>query len=223
MCFSATASFTAGAVLLGIGAVSLRMATRAAERPFAAIPLLFGIQQIIEGLVWLSFGSGSALTTDTLAQAYSFFSHVLWPVYVPVAAWLIESNQRRRRAIGATGIAALLLGAYLLWTLFTDPVKAVPVGGHIDYSARHLYAPLVMLFYLLATTGSLMISGQPWVRRFGVLAFVAAVLAYLAFAQWFISVWCFFAALLSVFVVLHFLDAQKRLDLDGPGRMKPDI
>ena len=215
MCFSATASFTAGAALLGIGVLALARAPRAVERPYAAIPLLFGLQQVVEGLVWLSFGWGSAIATDWLAQLYSFFSHVLWPVYVPVAAWLIERDQGRRRAIGATAVAAFVLGSYLLWTLFTDPVKAVPVGGHIEYNARHLYAPVVMLFYLAATTGSLMMSGHAWVRRLGVLALVASVEAYLAFARWFISVWCFFAAILSVLVLLHLGAGQRARDGRG--------
>ena len=60
MCFSATASFTAGAVLLGVGTLTLRsaLASRHSHRrrdlPFAAIPLLFAIQQLIEGVVWLT-------------------------------------------------------------------------------------------------------------------------------------------------------------------------
>ena len=54
MCFSATASFSAGAVLTGLGAVSLSKASSPREYPFASIPLLFGIQQITEGFVWLS-------------------------------------------------------------------------------------------------------------------------------------------------------------------------
>lgn len=55
MCFSATASFAAGAGLLVVGAITLRQARRRAEMPFAAIPLLFGIQQLIEGALWLTF------------------------------------------------------------------------------------------------------------------------------------------------------------------------
>ena len=45
MRFSATASFTPGAALLGIGALTLRRTTRGAEIPYASMPLLFGLQQ----------------------------------------------------------------------------------------------------------------------------------------------------------------------------------
>ena len=55
MCFSATASFSAGAVLLGLGTLALKTASRPRELPFAAIPLLFAIQQLSEGVIWLTF------------------------------------------------------------------------------------------------------------------------------------------------------------------------
>ena len=55
MCFSATASFSAGTVLTMLGVATLRATRRKAEIPFAASPLLFGLQQIVEGLLWLSF------------------------------------------------------------------------------------------------------------------------------------------------------------------------
>ena len=48
MCFSATASFSAGALLLGIGTLTLRSALAVRQRRallFAAIPLLFAAQQ----------------------------------------------------------------------------------------------------------------------------------------------------------------------------------
>lgn len=209
MCFSATASFTAGAMLLGMGAVTLPMARERHERPFAAIPLLFGVQQVIEGFVWLSFDWGRAEVTDTLALAYSFFSHVLWPVYVPTAAWLMERESGRRRLLAGTSMLSLAIASYLLVMLFADPIKAIPVGGHIEYSARHLYAPVVMLAYLAATTISLMISSRAGVRAFGFAAFAAFVLAYAFYARWFISVWCFFAAVLSAMVTWHLWSAGR--------------
>jgi hypothetical protein len=43
------------------------------------------------------------------------------------------------------------------------------------------------------------------VQFFGVLALLSFGAAYYFYAVWFISVWCFFAALLSVVVYLQFL------------------
>ena len=64
MCFSATASFTAGAGLLIVGAVAARRARQPAELPFALIPALFGVQQLIEGAIWLTLPDNAPLTTS---------------------------------------------------------------------------------------------------------------------------------------------------------------
>ena len=211
MCFSASASFTGAVVLLVAGAAAQRLARRPAERVFAAIPLLFAAQQATEGLIWLSFGWGEPAITAPLAQLYSFFSHVLWPVFVPIAAWLIEPATGRRRTLAGFTIAGLVVGVFLLYSMLANPIEARPVGGHIEYVSPHFYVVVVMLLYLAATTVSLLVTSLPMVRLFGALALGAFVASYVAYARWFISVWCFFAALLSVVVCLHLAAARGRL------------
>ena len=67
MCFSATASFAASAVLITAGGASLSLA-KPHQRLFAAMPLLFGIQQAIEGLQWLQLDKGES----SLLAGYGF-------------------------------------------------------------------------------------------------------------------------------------------------------
>ena len=76
MCFSATASFSAGAVLLGLGALTLKSARRPRELLYAAIPLLFAIQQLSEGVIWLTFRYETPQLNVVMTHVYSFFSHV---------------------------------------------------------------------------------------------------------------------------------------------------
>lgn len=208
MCFSATASFTAGALLLAAGVAAQAAAKGTAQRAYAAIPLLFAIQQVTEGVVWLSFGWDAPGVTAWAAQFYSFFSHVLWPVYVPAAAWLMEPRPQRRRMLSWVCIAGFAVGGYLLYSMVENPIVARPVGGHVDYQSPHFYVALSMALYLVATTGSLLLSSQFRVRVFGALALGSAILAYAVFAQWFISVWCFFAAVLSVAVLVQLLPSR---------------
>ena len=99
MCFSPTASFSAGAILLGFGALTLKSARRPRELPFAGIPLLFAIQQLSEGVIWLTFRYEAPQLNAVMTHLYSFFSHVLWPIYVPVAVLLIEPPGRRRQVL----------------------------------------------------------------------------------------------------------------------------
>lgn len=51
----------------------------------ALIPLLFGIQQLTEGVIWVTFRHDAPLLKQTMTYVYSGFSHVLRPMYVPVS------------------------------------------------------------------------------------------------------------------------------------------
>lgn len=203
MCFSATASFSAGALLLGLGTLTLKSARHPRQLPLAAIPLLFAIQQLSEGVIWLTFRYDAPLLNAVMTHVYSFFSHVLWPIYVPVAVLLIEPPGRRRQALFVFVATGLAVGAYLLYFLVAFPVVSRPTGQHIEYVSPHFFAATTMTLYLLSTTVSPMLSTHRMVKVFGVLALLSFSAAYYFYATWFISVWCFFAALLSVTVFLH--------------------
>lgn len=209
MCFSAQASFTAGTVLLIVGAATVRRANLRSELPYAWIPVLFGIQQLLEGALWLTFPDGAPLLNTALTHAYSFFSHVLWPIYVPLAALALEPVPWRRRVLIGIALAGSAVGLYLLATLFTLPIVATVTGRHIAYESPHFYALAAMSLYLLGTCASLMFSSHARVVAFGVAAFASAVAAYGFYTTWFISVWCFFAGMLSVIVFLYFTDPRR--------------
>ena len=207
MCFSATASFSAAAVLLGIGTLTLRSALATRQRralPFAAIPMLFAVQQFVEAVIWLTFSHEAPLLNSVMSHVYSFFSHVLWPVYVPVAVLLLEPAGWRRLALIAFVAAGAAVGAYLLYILLAFPVVSRPTGQHIEYDSPHFFAAATMTLYLLSTALSPLLSTHRMVVVFGALALLSFGAAYAFYATWFISVWCFFAALLSSVVYLHF-------------------
>ena len=218
MCFSAEASFTAGAALLIVGAATVRRARTRTELPYAFIPVLFGIQQLLEGALWLTFPDRAPLLNSVLTHAYSFFSHVLWPIYVPLAALALETVPWRRRILTVIAVAGSSVGLYLLATLFTLPIVATVKGQHIAYESPHFYALAAMSLYLLGTCASLMFSSHARVIAFGVAAFVSAVVAYAFYATWFISVWCLFAGVLSVIVFLYFSDPRRPARVAGATR-----
>ena len=213
MCFSATASFSAGVFLLGLGTLTLRSALASRhslqsrqrrDLPFAVIPLLFAIQQLIEGVIWLTFRVDAPLLNSVLTHVYAFFSHVLWPAYVPLAVLLIEPPGQRRKLLLVFAAGGFALAAYLLSILLVFPVVSRPTGRHIEYVSPHFFAAVTMTLYLLSTTASPLFSTHRWVKAFGALALLAFGAAYYFYATWFISVWCLFAALLSAVIYLHF-------------------
>ena len=218
MCFSAQASFTAGTVVLLVGAATVRRARARSEVPYAWIPVLFGIQQLLEGALWLTFPDRAPQLNTVLTHAYSFFSHVLWPIYVPLAALALETVPWRRRMLVAIAVAGSAVGLYLLATLFTLPIVATVNGQHIAYESPHFYALAAMSLYLLGTCASLMFSSHTRVVAFGVAASLSAASAYAFYATWFISVWCFFAGVLSVIVFLYFADPGRAAQVPRAAR-----
>jgi len=205
MCFSATASFTAGTALSAVGGLTLRKSEGKVELPLALVPLLFGVQQLTEGVLWLSLRNDLATLFESWATyIFSMFSHVLWPIYVPFAILLVEHNRRRRNAIAVFQALGIGVGLYLLYFIVRYPVTARVEGRSIFYDSPHFFIMGALVIYLLATCVSGLFSSHRCVNIFGVLAFVLAIAAYQVSVKTFVSVWCFFAAVLSLLVYVHF-------------------
>ena len=203
MCFSAPASFVAGTALVAVGVATLKNTRARNERLFAMMPLLFGVQQLVEGVIWLTFNHDAPILKQALTYLYSGFSHVLWPMYVPLAVGAMETEPRRKRAMFAFEVPGAVVGLYLLYYLVTRPVVAEVVGTHIVYVSPHFYQTPVILLYLAATCVSGFFSSHLFVNLFGVLALLAFIAAYLVHVMALVSIWCFFAAILSLLIYLH--------------------
>lgn len=203
MCFSAPASFIAGTSLCAIGVATLKRAETKTEIPLALIPLLFGIQQLIEGVIWLTFSHDAPLLKQTMTYLYSGFSHVLWPMYVPLAIGVLEAVRWRRKVIFAFEASGVAVGLYLLYFIVTRPVVAEVIGRHIVYVSPHFYQLPMIVLYLAATCASCFFSSHGFLRLFGVLALLSAIAAYVVHLMAFVSIWCFFAAILSLLIYLH--------------------
>ena len=138
-----------------------------------------------------------------MKQVYSFFSHVLWSAYVPMAVLLIEPPGRRRIALAVVSAAGLALALYLRYILVALTDVARTTGQHIEYVSPHFFAAAVMTVYLLSTCIGPILSTHRMVQVFGILALLSFATVYFFYATWFISVWCFFAALLSTVILMH--------------------
>ena len=60
-----------------------------------------------------------------------------------------------------------------------------------------------MVLYLAATCVSGFFSSHGFVRLFGVLSLLSFIAAYVVHVGALVSIWCFFAALLSLLIYLH--------------------
>lgn len=211
MCFSAPASFITGVGLLCIGAVTVKRARTRRELPYAAIPLLFGIQQLLEGVLWLTFSNPAPAVNTCTTHLYLFFSNVLWPIYVPLAALALETEAWRRRIMVGMACVGAAVGLYLLALLILLPVIASAAGQHINYDFYNPYEQTTIIIYGIVTSMSLIFSSHRRVVAFGVAVLISEVVTYQFYTTWFISVWCFFAAVLSIIVLWHFQERRSRL------------
>lgn len=209
MCFSATASFIAGVSLSVLGVATVKKAERKAEIPFAMIPLLFGVQQIIEGMLWLSFRFDAPLLNVIMTYVFTLFSHVLWPIFVPFSIGLMEIVAWRKKVISAFQITGVAVGLYHLYVIVKFPVTS-EVNGHIVYVSPYFNKVPVLVLYLAATCVGAFFSSHRIINIFGALALLLFMVAYWFYTVAFFSVWCFFAAILSVVIYLHFKFGNER-------------
>ena len=226
MCFSATASFAAAAVLTPLGGVALARAWRTDRRhlALAAFPALFGLQQLFEGVLWLGLEDPAAPVPLGAAMAFLAFAYVLWPVLTPFAAFLVEPRPRLRRLFLGAAIFGGLYGLSLFAPLALDPdwLRVELARNSIVYDTRLIYDDLVprnvlRVIYAAVICLPLLACAAPGVRTFGVLVTVSVAAAFLFAAHAFTSVWCFFAAATSAYVTV----TTFRLPPRAPGRSGP--
>lgn len=221
MCFSSSASFTAAALLAALGAASIAKARQRRELLFAGIPLVFALQQFAEGLIWISQGNLSLnrLTTD-LTYFYLFVAESVWPVLIPMALLLPERERFRRNMLRILLITGFFTSLYLGFYLFTYSVGISAGACHIRY-VQHLHSPyriLGSLPYLLATLAPFWVSSIRGVRRLAVALTLSYLAAKLLYDYELVSVWCFFAAVISGFV--YWILASRSRDPAGAATIK---
>ncbi|HXP73649.1 MAG TPA: DUF6629 family protein [Stellaceae bacterium] len=205
MCFSPTASFTTAGLTAVVGFVSLSRVNDPREIPLAATPLLFALQQALEGLLWIDLPLAPAGSLSTgLTLLFLFFAEVFWPIYAPTAALLVEPSKGRRRLMLLCLAAGVGIGAHFLWWILAHPHGAVILNGHIVYAAEYRFSGPIALAYLAATGLPLVLSSHRIVVALGAVILVGSAVAYVSYWEALVSVWCFFAAGASVLILGHF-------------------
>ena len=137
MCFSATASFSAASITAVIGIATLRQVKHPRELPLAAMPLLFAVQQAVEGALWLQLPAGGGRdAVVALSLCFLVFAKVLWPACVAPAVLLIEPDLRRRQVLYALAALGGTISLYMLNRLIENPPPVAICGHSIDYGGN---------------------------------------------------------------------------------------
>ena len=229
MCFSAEASFIAAGVTAIAGGVAVLRSPSANLIPLAAVPLVFALQQSIEGLIWIGLSDGAPDgALNQLSRVFLIVGEALWPFLIPIAVLAAEPKPERRRAL----LGAVLLGA-VLFTAFTFLILAADYSpevrnncicypGEVGWTQADAIYPFArtdawrlsgldwtVVPYALVTIGSLLISSHNSVRLFGIVTGIGLIVSLILYRETLVSVWCFFAALASCLVVKTIEDVRR--------------
>ncbi len=209
MCFSAEASFTAAALLIPLGGVAVARAMKVTPKyaPLCTLPLLFGLQQAMEGLVWVAGGGPDGAWVERFSLACLFFSWIAWPVWVPVSVYFLEPPRRRPLYL-AFAVGGAMLGGlqYIPYFAHEGWLRTTFLQYAIRYSDTQLLDALMTreatyLFYLVFIIVPLLVSSDRAARIFGVLVTFVLAITYFFFSFAYISVFCMGGAIMSSYLV----------------------
>lgn len=213
MCFSAGASFTASAVVATAGVVSITGVKRRTQIMFASIPVIFALQQLVEGFVWFSFTDENYRSwQNMLVMSFLFIAQVVWPLWVPLAVLQTETEHRRRAALKMLVLISCIVAPLQAYRLFFFPATAELSPHHIHYSLDFSipYFGLVLnIFYFMATMFPPFLSSRRPIIILGVLNLSSFLITVVLFQKNVVSIWCFFAALISWQVIRGIKDMNR--------------
>jgi len=209
MCFSATASFTSAAVLALTGSVALKLVKDPRQRWFAALPVIFGVQQAAEGVVWMTVQQSDAISLHRSAVGvFVFFAFVVWPLWIPWSTYQMELQKKRKFWLRACQAAGVLYAIVALYVIATGQPRSEIVGRCLNYKTEDDFSPLFppnlyAFLYFSSTVLPFFLSSAHWVRTTGILIVTGYIMTITAWKFAVTSVWCFFAAIASIFICVH--------------------
>ncbi len=203
MCFSAGASFGASAVLSVIGVAVIKKTTSPSQIAFASIPLIFAVQQFSEGFVWLAL-SNSAFAPLEKVSSYTFlvFAQIIWPLYVPISIAMLEKNVKRKKLLQLFVGLGVLVSSYFAHRLLMYGVHPNITGHHVAYKQVYpdSWGHVADMFYGIATIAPTFLSKVKKMWTFGLAVCISYVIAYVVYTNYILSVWCFFASIISILI-----------------------
>lgn len=205
MCFSATADFVGSAVLGTIGAATLREVKHPRELLFASMPVLFAMHQFTEGFVWLGLnGTLSPAVAHGAGAAYVLYAQGLLPFLLPLGVFLLEPTQHKQKQMLGFVLLGGILMLYMLWGLIAYPLDISIEQHSIVYQNAVTTTTVVAMLYVIATCGSLFFSGFKELVVLAWANFIGLLVVMLVKRYAFTSIWCAYAAAVSVIIYVFF-------------------
>ncbi len=205
MCFSAEASFTGAVVLTIMGCLTLSKISKSNQILLASIPFLFAFQQLTEGFLWLTTKESLADYVEyapTLRNIFLFMAILVWPVWIPLSFFVAEEKPWARYwlfallLLGIAYVSYCVYGVLYWWSL--DSVSVEFFQHSIKYSLPLLAIYIPVIVYCVSTLLPPFFSSLKGSSILGIANLLGFVVAQYFYTVTYISVWCFFAAWVSM-------------------------
>ena len=210
MCFSSEASFAGGVIISAIGVATVRKVHKPSQILFSSIPLFFGFQQITEGMLWLTLPlSDFEGLRHVSTYLFLVMAQVIWPVMIPLSVLFMEDSEKKKKYLVALLFVGTALAIYYAFCLLSFNVYPQIQGYHVyyenDFPKSPVFTIVSFIFYLIATITPLFVSSIKKTHSLGILMTLSCLVTGIFFTQYLLSVWCFFAALISgvIYWILH--------------------
>lgn len=214
MCFSVEADVAVALAILPVAVASLREVRNVREVPFAALPLLFALHQLIEAVVWAGAeGHVSPGVQHAAAMAYLVFALPVLPTLMPLAVLLLEPRGFRLRVAPFLALG-LVVSTYLGWALLTGPFSVVAHPHAVEYDPDLRHGNIWAVLYILAVIGPQLLSGYRSIIAFGWVNLVGLTVVAVTYVEAFVSLWCVYAACTSALVLVHMVRRRRLSDAD---------
>lgn len=208
---SASVSFTASVFLVVGGSAISVIAWRKNLRylPIALMPLFAGLQQFMEGNVWLGMTGSDPFTVVWGAMGFMFFTWFMWPVWIPFSVFVLEpAGSRRKPLFLAFSLIGLLFGLllYVPHGLSSDMIVVEINNASLAYE-KSMWLDFMMPRWLTNTIYVALIIIPPALSRYRhvrhfAITLVAVVVVDFALLQYaYISFFCLLAGLATLHLV----------------------
>lgn len=204
MCFSPEADLAAGVVLGALAIDALRRHPCRSDLPLAALPAVLAAHSLIEALVWYAGRGNIDEAIGTAATyAYLLIAFVVLPTLVPLAIRLREPKNSHHRALTGLVVLGAVVSSVLFAVLVTSPVTATLETHFVRYHTQIPFAAVIVTGYVIATCGPGLLSSARTIQVFAGLNLVAVGVLALVNTAGLTSLWCGWAVVTSVAVVIQ--------------------
>lgn len=204
MCFSAEASFVSSAVLTIGGIATLKQVKRKTDLPFAVFPLIFALQQFVEGCIWLTqMYASPPWLVSFVTPIFPLIAYSVWATLTPYAIYRMETHAPRKLLLKSCIAVGVGVSVFFLYYILNGPLTAIIINNSIHYDFYFSFYVLSQWSYGFAIILAALLSSHKIVNVFGIGLIISYNIAKLFYLATYPSVFCYLAAILSLVIFLH--------------------